>query len=165
MYNYSRVLARPKRQGTAPCRFIQRPVVFPQRPVVFFSALSFSKSPLVSLGFHQRYFELEVAESVQLRRKVARFLCIKLLFASDIATILDLLWILRWILYKLVRPVVFQDQLEHCYSILWTESKIQNLSFPCHRPSFQTLWEFQQLLQSNPHKWTPVWGPGHFFKN
>ena len=44
-----RVLARPKRQGAAPCRVIQRPVVFPQRP--------------------------EVAESVQLRRKVARFLC------------------------------------------------------------------------------------------
>ena len=34
--------------------------------------------------------ELEVAESVQLRRKVARFLCITLLFASDIAAILDL---------------------------------------------------------------------------
>ena len=30
-----RVLARPKRQGAAPCRFVQRPVVFPQRPVVF----------------------------------------------------------------------------------------------------------------------------------
>ena len=72
---YTRVLARPKRQGAAPCRF--------------FSALSFSESPLVSLGFHQRYFELEVAESVQLRRKVARFLCITLLFASDIAAILD----------------------------------------------------------------------------
>ena len=68
----------------------QRPVVFPQRPVVFFSGLSFSESPLVSLGFHQRYFQLEVAESVQLRRKVARFLCITLLFASDIAAILDL---------------------------------------------------------------------------
>ena len=66
----------PCRFSSAPCRFVQRPVVFPQ-------------SPLVSLGFHQRYFELEVAESVQLRRKVARFLCITL-FASDIAAILDL---------------------------------------------------------------------------
>ena len=90
------VLARPKRQGAAPCRFVQRPVVFPQRPVVFsapcrfFSALSFSESPLVSSGFYQRYFELEVAESVQLKRKVARFSCITLLFASDIAAILDL---------------------------------------------------------------------------
>ena len=65
-----RVLARPKRQGGAPCRF-------PTAPCCFFSALSFSESPLVSLGFHQRYFELEVAESVQLRRKVARFLCIR----------------------------------------------------------------------------------------
>ena len=78
-----RVLARPKRQGAAPCRF-------PSAPCRFFSALSFSENPLVSLGFHQRYFELEVAESVQLRRKVARFLCITLLFASDIAAILDL---------------------------------------------------------------------------
>ena len=91
-----RVLARPKRLGAAPCRFVRRPVVFPQRPVIFsapchfFSALSFSESPLVSLGFHQRYFELEVAESIQLRRKVARFLCLTLLFASDIAAILDL---------------------------------------------------------------------------
>ena len=53
----------------------------PQRPVVlfsalsfflsalsFFSALSFSESLLVSSGFYQRYFELEVAESVQLSR-------------------------------------------------------------------------------------------------
>ena len=54
----------------------------------FFSALSFSESPLVSSGFYQRYFELEVAESVQLRRKVAPFSCITLLFASDI----DELW-------------------------------------------------------------------------
>ena len=61
---------------TAPCRF--------------FNALSFSESPLVSLGFYEGYFELEVAESVQLRRKVAQFLCITLLFASDIAAILDL---------------------------------------------------------------------------
>ena len=28
---YSSVLARPKRQGAAPCRFVRRPVVFPQR--------------------------------------------------------------------------------------------------------------------------------------
>ena len=82
-------IARPKRQGAVPCRFVRRPVVFPQRPVVFFSALSFSESPLVSLSFHQHYFELEVAESVQLRRKVVRFSCIMLLFASDIAAILD----------------------------------------------------------------------------
>ena len=72
---------------SAPCRFSSA-------PCCFFSALSFSESPLVSLGFHQRYFELEVAESFQLRRKVARFLCITLLFASDIAAILDLRWIL-----------------------------------------------------------------------
>ena len=45
MYNHLRVLARPKRQGAAPCRF--------------FSALSFSESPLVSSGFYQRSFELE----------------------------------------------------------------------------------------------------------
>ena len=51
----------------------------------FFSALSFSESPLVSLGFYQRYFDLEVADSVQLRWKVARFSCIMLFFASDIA--------------------------------------------------------------------------------
>ena len=68
---------------SAPCRFSSA-------PCRFFSALSFSESPLVSLGFHQRYFELEVAGSVQLRRKVARCLCITLLFASDIAAILDL---------------------------------------------------------------------------
>ena len=79
------VLARPKRQGacSAPCRFSSA-------PCHFFSALSFSEGPLVSSGFYQRYFELEVAESVQLRRKVARFSCITLLFASDIAAILDL---------------------------------------------------------------------------
>ena len=45
---------------------------------------------MVSLGFHQHYFEPEVAESVQLRQKVAQFSCITLLFASDIAAILDL---------------------------------------------------------------------------
>ena len=67
-----RVLVRPKRQGAAPCRFIQRRR-FSSAPCRFFSGLSFSESPLVSLGFHQRYFELEVAENVQLRRKVARF--------------------------------------------------------------------------------------------
>ena len=61
--------------------------LFCSAPCHFFGA--FSKSPLVSSGFHQRYFELEVAESVQLRRKVARFSCITL-FASDIAAILDL---------------------------------------------------------------------------
>ena len=71
-----RVLARPKRQGAAPCRFSSV-------PCCFFGALSFSESPLVSSGFYQRYFELEVAESVQLRRIVARFLCITLLFASE----------------------------------------------------------------------------------
>ena len=77
IWNWSlNVLARPKRPGAAPCRF--------------FSALSFSESPLVSSGFYQRYFELDVAESVQLRRKVARFSCITLLLASDIAAILDL---------------------------------------------------------------------------
>ena len=45
---------------------------------------------MVSSGFYQRYFELEVAENIQLRRKVARFSCITLLFASDLAAILDL---------------------------------------------------------------------------
>ena len=53
-------------QGVAPCRFSSA-------PCRFISALSFSESPLVSSGFYQRYFELEVAESAQLRRKVARF--------------------------------------------------------------------------------------------
>ena len=67
----------------------QLPVVFPQRPVVF-SAPSFYKSPLVSSGFWQRYFELEVAESIKLRQNVARFSSITLLFTSVIATILDL---------------------------------------------------------------------------
>ena len=92
----ARVLARPERQGAAPCRFVQRPVVlfsalsFFLSALSFFSALSFSESPLVSSGFYQRSFELEVAESVQLRRKVARCSCITLLFASDIADILDL---------------------------------------------------------------------------
>ena len=98
-----RFSSAPCRFSSAPCRFIQRPVVlfsalsfysapcrFSSAPCRFFSALSFSESPLVSLGFHQSYFELEVAESVQLRRKVARFLCITSLFASDIAAILDL---------------------------------------------------------------------------
>ena len=66
-----------------------RPVVFPQRPVVF-PVPSFSEIPLVSSGFYQRYFELQVAESIQLRGKVVRFSCTTLLFASDIATILDL---------------------------------------------------------------------------
>ena len=92
----------------------------------FLSTLPFSESPLVSLGFYLRYFELQVAESVQLRRKVARFSCITLLFASDIAAILDLrhrLWheseatlmdfeemsFLQLFTCKLVRPVVFQD--------------------------------------------------------
>ena len=42
MVMVTRVLARPKRQGAAP------------------------ESPLVSSGFYKRYFELEVAESVQL---------------------------------------------------------------------------------------------------
>ena len=75
---------------------VQHPVIlfdalsFCSVPCRFFSALSFFESPLVSSGFHQRYFELEVAESVQLRRKVARFSCITLLFASDIAASLDL---------------------------------------------------------------------------
>ena len=55
---------RESAQCSAPCRF--------------FSGLSFSESPLVSSGFNQRYFELEVAESVQFRRKVARFSCITL---------------------------------------------------------------------------------------
>ena len=49
----------------------QHPVVLFSALSFFLSALSFSESPLVSLGFHQSYFELEVAESVQLRRKVA----------------------------------------------------------------------------------------------
>ena len=52
--------------STAPCRLFRHPVVFPQRPYFFFGALSFSKSPLVSSGFYQHYFELEVAESVQI---------------------------------------------------------------------------------------------------
>ena len=84
------VLARPKRQGAVPCRFVWRPVVlfgalsfclapcrFSSAPCCFFGAPSFSESPLVSWGFYQRYFELEVAESFQLRRKVARFSCIR----------------------------------------------------------------------------------------
>ena len=67
-----------------------------QRPVILFGALSFSSVPsfseshLVFSDFYQRYFELEVSESVHLRWKVARFSCITLLFASDITTILDL---------------------------------------------------------------------------
>ena len=32
---WHRVLARPKRQGAAPCSFVRCPVVFPQRPVIF----------------------------------------------------------------------------------------------------------------------------------
>ena len=39
-----RVLARPKRQGAAPCRFIQRPVVFPQRPVIFSAPCHFPRA-------------------------------------------------------------------------------------------------------------------------
>ena len=83
-----------KTTGRSALSFYSAPCRFSSAPCRFFSALSFSESALVSLGFHQRYFELEVAESVQLRRKVARFLCITLLFASDIAAILDLRWIL-----------------------------------------------------------------------
>ena len=49
------VLARPKRQGAAPCRFFLRPVVFPQRPVVFQAPFCFPS------GF-QHYFGLERAE-------------------------------------------------------------------------------------------------------
>ena len=41
---HRRVLARPKRQGAAPCRFIQRPVVFPQRPVVFSAPSHFPRA-------------------------------------------------------------------------------------------------------------------------
>ena len=89
----TRVLARPKTTGRSALSFYSAPCRFSSAPCRFFSTLSFCESPLVSLGFHQRYFELEVAESVQLRRKVARFLCITL-FASDIAAILDLRWII-----------------------------------------------------------------------
>ena len=39
-----RVLAGPKRQGAAPCRFVQRPVVFPQRPVVFSAPYHFPRA-------------------------------------------------------------------------------------------------------------------------
>ena len=81
-----RVLARLKRQGPAPCRFVRRPVVFPQHPVVFSVPCHFPRA----LWFLWRYFELEVAESIQLRRKVVRFSCMMLLFASDICAILDL---------------------------------------------------------------------------
>ena len=70
--------------------FYSVPCRFSSAPCRFFCTLSFSESPLVSLGFHQRYFELEVAESIQLRRKVARCLCITLLFTSNVAAILDL---------------------------------------------------------------------------
>ena len=41
---HTRVLARPKRQGAVPCRFIQRPVVFPRRPVVFSAPCHFSRA-------------------------------------------------------------------------------------------------------------------------
>ena len=34
-FHFYRVLARLKRQGAVPCRFVRRPVVFPQRPVIF----------------------------------------------------------------------------------------------------------------------------------
>ena len=110
--------------------FIQRPVVlfnalsfystpcrFSSAPCRFFSALSFSESPLVSLGFHQRYFELEVAESVQLRRKVARFLCITLFIVIRVGHRRHLGFTMNINLCKLVRPVVFQDQLEPCTDI------------------------------------------------
>ena len=60
-----------------------RPVVLVGALSFFLSALSFFRSPLVSSGFYQRYFELEFAESIQLRRIVARFSCTTLLFASE----------------------------------------------------------------------------------
>ena len=44
-----------------------RPVVFFGALSFFLTALSFSESLLVSSGFHQRYFELEVAERISAR--------------------------------------------------------------------------------------------------
>ena len=38
------VLARPKRQGAAPCHFVRRPAVFPQRPFVFSAACHFPRA-------------------------------------------------------------------------------------------------------------------------
>ena len=82
--NQTRVLARPKWQGT-----VLRPVVLVGALSFYLSALSFFRcpvifeSPLVSSGFYQCYFELEVAESIQLRRIMARFSCTTLLFVSE----------------------------------------------------------------------------------
>ena len=43
-FHFYRVLARLKRQGAVPCRFVRRPVVFPQRPVVFSASCHFPRA-------------------------------------------------------------------------------------------------------------------------
>ena len=62
IFPLARVLARPKRQGTAPCRFFRRPVVFPQRPVVFSVPCHFPRA----LWFLRAF--ISVILSLQLQR-------------------------------------------------------------------------------------------------
>ena len=87
LLTFTRVLARPKRQGAAPCHFIQRPVIFPQRPVIF-------REPFGFFGFSSALFWAWSCRKRPIKAKGGAILCITLLFASDIAAILDLWWIL-----------------------------------------------------------------------